>query len=268
MQKILEEIIARKRIDVEARRAACPPDGLLSDDDRHVQTRSMSAALAASPTGIIAEFKRRSPSKGWIHQEADVMEIPAAYARAGATVLSVLADTPYFGGSMTDIKKARSRVTVPILCKEFIIDEYQILEARAMGADAILLIAAALDVEQCYHFAQVAHTLGLEVLLELHDESELPYADIPVDMIGVNNRDLNTFHTDTAIALRMATLLPKRPVLVAESGISDPATVARLRAAGYRGFLIGEHFMQSDSPGETLAEFIAALGQYDKGVKQ
>lgn len=224
--------------------------------------RSMKQALAASSTGIISEFKRRSPSKGWINEAAQAEEIPASYEAAGAAALSILTDEKFFGGTLRDIRTARPLVRIPILRKDFIIDEYQLLQACIVGADAVLLIAACLSPEQCSTLTTQAHELGLEVLLEIHSPSELSYINKEVDMVGVNNRNLGSFVTDVensfriARQLREATHGPASPLLVSESGISDPETICRLRAAGFRGFLIGETFMKTATPGETLKKFI------------
>lgn len=220
---------------------------------------SMRACLSASPSGIIAEFKRRSPSKGWIKENAQADIIPPAYEAAGASALSILTDEKFFGGNLKDIRTVRSKVQLPILRKDFIIDEYQLYQARIVGADAILLIAAALRKEQCRMLAAKAHELGLEVLLEIHSEQELEYIEDNIDMVGVNNRNLGTFHTDVENSFRLAEKLPKEILLVSESGISSPQTVRQLRAAGFRGFLIGENFMKAPQPGDALKEFISLL---------
>ena len=225
----------------------------------------MKQALASSPTGIIAEFKRRSPSKGWIHETARAEEIPAAYETAGASAVSILTDEKFFGGSLQDIRMARSLIGIPILRKDFIIDEYQLLQARIVGADAVLLIAACLTQEECATLTARAHVLGLEVLLEIHTFSELAYVNADVDMVGVNNRNLGTFVTDVKNSFQIpATALDssdslRLPLLVSESGISHPETICRLRAAGFRGFLIGETFMKTRRPGDALKDFISPL---------
>lgn len=263
---ILSEIVANKRHEVERQKQAVSPE-LLSETVERLReeesearaARSMSRSLAESPTGIIAEFKRRSPSKGWIHREARPAEVIPAYERAGASALSILTDEAYFGGTLADIRAARPLTRLPILRKEFVVDEYQLLQARAVGADAVLLIASVLSREECGRLVDAAHSLGLETLLEIHGEEELPYADLPTDMVGVNNRHLGSFVTDPSHSLRVAGLLPAGKVLVSESGLSDPQTVARLRRAGYRGFLIGEAFMRSPLPGEALRAFAEGI---------
>lgn len=218
---------------------------------------SMRKALMQSKTGIIAEFKRRSPSKGWIKEDADASIIPLAYQQSGASALSILTDLPYFGGKDKDIRMARkSGVTLPVLYKNFIIDEYQLFEARLCGASAVLLIAACLKKDECKTLLNMAHQLGLEVLLEMHNEAETEYADLQPDLCGINNRNLGTFHTDVQNSFLLASRLPKDACRVSESGLNDAATLEALRLAGYNGFLMGERFMKEANPGEALKEFI------------
>lgn len=244
MQDILQQIIATKHEEIERLCAKKP---------------SLREALLQSETGIIAEFKRRSPSKGWIKEEGRADVIPLAYQQNGAAALSILTDEYYFGGSDDFICMARqSGVTLPILYKNFVIDEAQLYAAALCGASAVLLIAACLTKVQCKSLMDKAHTLGLEVLLEMHSESELEYADLQPDLCGINNRNLGSFVTDVENSFRLAELLPKDAVKVSESGISDPATVRALRSAGFRGFLIGENFMKTPDPGLALREFISA----------
>ncbi len=268
MRDILSDIIADKRIEVTSRMEALPLETLREQALACVrERRSMSEALASSDSGIIAEFKRRSPSKGWIHRDASPLSVIPGYALAGASAVSVLTDEKYFGGSLEFIRSVRNAVTLPILRKDFIISEYQLLEARLYGADAVLLIAACLSVAECGELVRKAHELGLEVLLEIHSESELDYIAEGVDMVGINNRNLGSFVTDVRNSFRLAEALrrtvaeecEKMPVLVSESGISDPATVRDLRDTGFRGFLMGENFMKTEDPARTLSEFIAAL---------
>ena len=181
------------------------------------------------------------------------------YQANGAAALSILTDTPYFGGSAEDLIAARPQIDIPILRKDFTIDEFQLYESRAIGADAVLLIAAALPLARCRELAATAHRLGLEVLLEIHSEKELDYISDEVDMIGVNNRNLGTFDTRVGNSFRLAGQLPQDRLLVSESGISDPETVKKLREAGFRGFLIGENFMKTADPGYGLDTFIKTL---------
>lgn len=259
MKDILSEIIANKRFEVDIQKQAISIEQLEEGLHELPPTRSMKQALASSRTGIIAEFKRRSPSKGWIKEEACPEAIVSAYATAGAAALSILTDEKFFGGSLRDIRTARPLVNLPILRKDFIIDEYQLYQARIVGADAVLLIAAALQQDRCRELAAKAHELGLEVLLEIHRADELPYITKEIDMVGINNRNLGTFHTDVENSFQLAGQLPKETLLISESGISDPETVKRLQQAGFRGFLIGENFMRTASPGDTLEEFIASI---------
>ena len=244
MQDILQQIIATKHEEIEKLCAKKP---------------SLREALLQSETGIIAEFKRRSPSKGWIKEEGRADVIPLAYQQNGAAALSILTDEHYFGGSDDFIRLARqSGVTLPILYKNFVIDEAQLYAAALCGASAVLLIAACLTKVQCKSLMDKAHALGLEVLLEMHAEHELEYADLGPDLCGINNRNLGSFVTDVENSFRLAELLPKDAVKVSESGISDPATVRALRSSGFRGFLIGENFMKTPDPGLALREFISA----------
>ena len=257
---ILDEIVAYKRQEIEAQKKMFPLD-LLQNlcDDEERQTLSMSKSLRESSTGIIAEFKRKSPSKGWIKEEGAPNVIPVKYAQNGASALSILTDEHFFGGSLGYIRQVRDKVELPILRKDFIIDPYQVYQARTIGADAILLIAACLTKEQYRELSHLAHELSLEVLLEIHTESELDYVDDEVDMVGVNNRNLGTFHTDVQNSFRLAEKLPQGNVLVSESGISSPDTIKQLRTCGFQGFLIGESFMKTSNPGAALHSFIHAL---------
>ena len=259
---ILQDIIANKRMEVERQKAAVSLRTLLSlgGDRLERPTRSMREALATSPYGIIAEFKRKSPSKGWLCPKASVADIVPAYEAGGASACSVLTDGKFFGGALGDLWKVRHLTGLPLLRKDFIIDTYQLFQAKVMGADAVLLIAAALAPDECHTLADTAHGLGLEVLLEIHSEEELDYADESIDMLGVNNRNLGTFHTDVENSFRLAERLRGlAPLLVSESGISRPDTIRRLREAGFRGFLIGETFMKTGDPGKTLTDFIGGL---------
>ncbi len=259
MKDVLTEIVASKYVEVERARAQIALEELVAASRDMPPVRSMSRALASSKSGIIAEFKRRSPSKGWINEKADPSKTVVAYEAAGAAALSILTDAFYFGGSLRDIEVARPMVDIPIIRKEFVVDEYQLYQARVVGADAVLLIASALTPQRCQELIGEAHQLGLEVLLELHHPSEICYIDPTVEMVGVNNRNLGSFVTDVANSYRLAELLPEGVVRVSESGISSAATVSELRKAGYRGFLIGENFMRSEEPGLSLAEFISHI---------
>ena len=254
MKDILQDIIAHKQQELERMYAKKP---------------SMKEALLASDTGIIAEFKRRSPSKGWIKEDGRADIIPLSYQQNGAAAISILTDKDYFGGHDDFIRTARkSGVTIPVLYKNFVIDEMQLYEAALCGASAVLLIAACLTKEQCGVLLRKAHALGLEVLLEMHSEAELEYAELGPDMCGINNRNLGSFVTDVENSFRLAEQLrsvcgdaiaTNKTVLVSESGISNPDTVKALRQAGFRGFLIGENFMKTPEPGTALRDFINQL---------
>lgn len=254
MTDILQRIAAAKRQEVAQAKLHFPQSALLTPDDCRPH-RSMAEALR-NGSGIIAEFKRRSPSKGDIAPMADAATVAAGYAEAGASAMSVLTDTRFFGGALTDLMVARSASPLPILRKEFIVDEFQIAEARRAGADAVLLIASILTPEEVARFAAFAHSCGLEVLLELHNEAEAAYPMENVDMVGVNNRNLRNFAVDIGNTMRLASLLPSHILKVAESGLTSYADVERLRAAGYEGFLIGERFMREPNPAEALRKFL------------
>ena len=242
---ILQEITAHKLEEIAALKAKKP---------------SLREALLNSESGIIAEFKRRSPSKGWIKEDGRADEIPLSYEKNGASAVSILTDRDYFGGSDDFIRAARkSGVTVPILYKNFVVDELQLAAAALCGASAVLLIAACLTKDECRYLLNKAHELGLEVLLEMHSEAELEYAELQPDLCGINNRHLGSFVTDVETSFRLAELLPKDAVKVSESGISDPRTVKALKEAGFDGFLIGENFMKTEAPGLALHQFISAL---------
>lgn len=259
---ILQEIVAHKRLEVAQAKELVPPSELYRrvESILDFSVPSMKAALSESPSGIIAEFKRKSPSKGWIKEEGQADVIPLSYQQNGAAALSILTDEHYFGGSDEFIRTARhSGVNIPILYKNFIIDEYQLFQARLCGASAALLIAADLSLVECKSLLGTAHELGLEVLLEMHSEAELDYAALCPDMCGINNRNLGSFVTDVNNSFRLAEQLPAQAVKVSESGISNPDTVKALRQAGFRGFLIGENFMKTADPGKALNDFISEI---------
>lgn len=256
---ILDEIVANKRVELERFKQELPFDKLVKMVEPLLSTPvpSMRQALMDSQSGIISEFKRRSPSKGWIKEEGRADVIPLSYQQNGASAISILTDEKYFGGKDEFIIKARqSGVTIPILYKNFVIDEYQLYQARLCGASAVLLIAADLTLDECHSLLAKAHELGLEVLLEMHSPEEMDYAALEPDMYGINNRNLGTFVTDVQNSFRMAELLPKDGCKVSESGISNPDTIKELREVGYRGFLIGECFMKTANPGESLRQFL------------
>lgn len=256
---ILDKIIANKIIEVAERKKYVTIDDLIASPHFNNKCVSLSKNLMASKSGIIAEFKRKSPSKGWMHEGADVVEITTAYAAAGAAGISVLTDFKYFGGVLEDLMAARLKVEGPLLRKDFIIDAYQLYSAKAGGADVILLIAAALTIEKTKELARTAHELGLEVLLEVHNKKELGHINDDVDMVGVNNRNLKTFEVNTNISFELVDLVPERCVKISESGLSSVETVRVLKAAGFQGFLMGEHFMKAANPGLELKNFIDDL---------
>ena len=263
MKDILEEIVAHKRMEVAQFKDALPESEIHRQVEQLMKASdtvpSMSKALTEG-SGIIAEFKRRSPSKGWIKEDGQPDIIPLSYQENGASAVSILTDEKYFGGKDEYIVRARqSGVTIPVLYKNFVIDEYQLFQARLCGASAVLLIAADLKKAEYRSMLHTAHDLQMEVLLEMHSEAELEYADEMPDMCGINNRNLGTFVTDVQNSFRLASLLPEDAVKVSESGISDPLTVRALKLAGFKGFLIGENFMKSDNPGAALKDFIAQI---------
>lgn len=262
MRDILDEIVAYKLKEVEKFKKELSQVYLESRVEiiRKSEVASMSLAVRNSTNGIIAEVKRKSPSKGWIAPTAIPEKVAYSYQNNGATALSILTDSEYFGGSNAHVRLARQeKVYLPILYKNFIIDEYQIYQAKVCGASAILLIAACLTKEQCAAFIQKAHELKLEVLLEMHSEEETEYAELGPDMCGINNRNLGTFETDVNNSFNLIERLPADAVKVSESGISDVETIRRLKEVGYHGFLIGETFMKEPDPGLALQQFVSKL---------
>ncbi|MFV8224802.1 indole-3-glycerol phosphate synthase TrpC [Christiangramia aquimixticola] len=265
---ILDKIIADKYREVELKKSLIPVSQLESSKLFERDTVSLAANLKSSSSGIIAEHKRRSPSKAVINQNLNVQDVAVGYENAGVSGISVLTDCKYFGGSLDDLVYARASVKTPILRKEFIIDEYQILEAKAYGADVILLIAAVLDKNQLNRLADFAKKLKLDVLLEVHDLQELEKSlDAKVDMIGVNNRNLKTFEVDIANSKNLASKIPDHFIKVSESGISNTIAISELKEYGYKGFLVGENFMKTTDPGKAATDFIFELEtQFKKSV--
>ena len=259
MPNILDHIIATKHQEVEEAKRLVSLSELEERIARQGKSKSLRHSLETHRGGIIAEFKRRSPSKDWIKREARVEDIIPAYEKAGAAGLSILTDRHYFGGSLDDVARARTLTALPILRKEFVIDAYQLYEARSVGADACLLIAAAIGAERCKTLAKVAHEVGLEVVLEVHSLPELEAYSDNVDIIGVNNRNLKVFKTDPQQSADLFAHLPQGPLPISESGLLDPLVAHHLQGVGYRGFLVGEAFMRTPQPGEALAAYIQHL---------
>ena len=256
---ILERIVADKRVEVNFKKSILPLNYLRKSPMIQRDGHSLKDSLCVR-SGIIAEFKRRSPSKQVINQTSSVVEVAKGYQEAGASGISVLTDTKYFGGALDDLLQVRSAVQIPVLRKDFMIDPYQFHEAKAYGADAVLLIAAILDLDQVSEFAKLSHDLGLEVLLEVHGEDELIGQDLSnVDMVGVNNRDLKSFTVDLSNSRELAHHIPNRVVKISESGLSDPSSITDLRSYGFEGFLMGETFMKEADPGEAARKFITQL---------
>ncbi|TAE07944.1 MAG: indole-3-glycerol phosphate synthase TrpC [Bacteroidetes bacterium] len=257
---MLFEIVANRQKQVEALKQARPTALLERSPYFEKPCLSLKAYLQnPEKTGIIAEFKRKSPSKGIINAEANVVETTTGYARGGASGLSVLTEPSYFMGNDGDLCMAREANQIPILRKDFTTDEYQIIEAKALGADVILLIAACLEKEQARHLAEVAQSLGLEVLFEIHEKEELDKLPNDSVIIGVNNRSLKTFVVDIQTSFEMASILSQDFVLVSESGLSQASDLASLRQAGYTGFLMGENFMKNANPAQAFQAFAESL---------
>lgn len=267
MKDILSEIIADKRAEIDKLKESVSIDMLYSLAEEH-ETISLREALESSKSGIISEFKRRSPSKGWINRAANPTGIVPCYEKSGAAAVSVLTDEKYFGGTLDDVLAVRPKVRIPILRKDFTIDEYQLHQARATGADAVLLIASALSPTDCRCLAAIAHELGLETLLEVHNEDELGYINDNIDIVGVNNRNLGTFVTDTANSEALAPKLPRTITRISESGLKDARTILRLRRLGFKGFLIGEQLMKGENPAEELRKLIDKLEKSDAQTPQ
>lgn len=257
---ILDKIVASKQREIDLKKSIIPVSQLEKSVLFGRPVNSLAGRLSTSRTGIIAEHKRRSPSKSVINNSMSVEAVVNGYKEAGVCGMSILTDNQYFGGSLDDLLLARASVDTPLLRKEFIIDEYQILEAKAFGADVILLIAAILEADEIKRFTELASALDLEVLLEIHDEQELDkISSQDIAMIGVNNRNLKTFEVSVDTSLALAERIPDKMIKISESGLDDHSTIKELRAFGYRGFLIGETFMRSEDPGGKAAKFIKKL---------
>jgi indole-3-glycerol phosphate synthase len=261
MNTILNDIIDSKRREVAERKELFPVK--LLERELFFSTRPVSLTqylLREDLVGVIAEIKRRSPSKGVFKEQISVEEISIGYMQAGASALSILTDKLHFGGDTADLTVARRCNYAPIVRKDFILDEYQIIEAKAIGADVVLLIAAALSVRECAELAKTARSLGLEVLLEVHSEQELQsHLTLDISLVGVNNRNLHDFSVSLDRSESLIGSIPKHLVAIAESGISDPHTVVQLKELGFRGFLIGETFMREAEPHQVCKRFIQRL---------
>lgn len=257
---ILEKIVTKKREWVAQQKAKVALEKVLEGANYRRATFSLLEKVRASnDAAIIAEFKRKSPSKGNIYEQADVVQVTTAYQKAGASAISILTDHEFFGGSDQDLVDARAQLSIPILRKDFIIDTYQIHEAKALGADVILLIAACLSADEVKIFSELAKSIGLEVLLELHDEVELGHVCSTVDFVGINNRSLKTFDVDIQRSLTMAAAIPGSFCKVAESGINDPDQIKLFKSNGFEAFLIGEYFMKTHQPGVALEKLIQQI---------
>jgi indole-3-glycerol phosphate synthase len=257
---ILDKITADKRKEVDLKKSLIPIKQLEQSVVFERQTISLTERLKNSTSGIIAEHKRRSPSKATINQNLNVQDVANSYENGGVCGISVLTDGKYFGGSLDDLLIARASCNLPLLRKEFIIDEYQIIEAKAHGADVILLIAAILSQKEIKQYSELAKQLQLDVLLEVHNKKELYKSTMPsIDMLGVNNRNLKTFEVSLETSKTLSKIIPNDFVKVSESGISSVDAIKELQQFGYKGFLIGEKFMKTDNPGESATQFIQNL---------
>ncbi|WP_333877606.1 indole-3-glycerol phosphate synthase TrpC [Flavobacterium sp.] len=257
---ILDQIIAHKKREIALKKSVVSANQLENSELFNSRTTSLSKSVLHSPFGIIAEHKRRSPSKATINHNLSLENVVKGYEEAGASGISVLTDTKFFGGSSDDLLLAKACVKTPVLRKEFIIDEYQIIESKAYGADAILLIAAVLTQSQIKSLTAFAHSIALEVLLEVHNQAELNKSLIPeLDMIGVNNRNLKTFEMNLDTSLALADKIPNDMVKISESGLNAAEQVKLLKSAGFNGFLMGETFMKADNPGAELETLLQLL---------
>jgi indole-3-glycerol phosphate synthase len=256
---ILDKIVKHKKDEVEMLKTYKHESKFLFDPLFSRKCISLYDVLNSNKTtGIIAEFKRKSPSKGFINEHADVLSVTNAYSKGGAACLSILTDEFFFGGTNKDLIKARKN-NIPILRKDFIVDQYQITEAKALGADVILLIAACLSKKQVKEFAAHANEIGLEVLLEIHNEAELEHICDEIKLVGINNRNLKNFEVDINASINLASKLPNNKIKIAESGIDSVETIKILQDVGFKGFLIGENFMKSPNPGEAFDNFVKKL---------
>ena len=257
---ILDQIIASKKKEIALKKSVVSVAQLENAELFNKKTNSLSKSITNLPFGIIAEHKRRSPSKATINTNLSVEEVVNGYENAGASGISVLTDMQYFGGSLEDLLLATAAVQIPLLRKEFIVDEYQLLEAKAFGADSILLIAAVLSKQEIKQLSEFAQSLALEVLLEVHNQEELEKSIMPsLDLIGVNNRNLKTFEVSLQNSIDLSNHIPNDFVKISESGLTTTEDIKLLKSHGFHGFLIGENFMKTDNPGKSLEQFINQL---------
>ncbi len=258
---ILDTIIEKKKIEVAERKRTMPIAELEKKSVFKYKALDFKEFLSwKDKTGIIAEFKRKSPSKGIINNTSTVAEVTTAYAKYGASAISILTDEEFFGGSLNDISDAHV-TEVPVLRKDFIIDEYQLLESKAFGAHVILLIAACLSKVEVKNLATISKNIGLNVLLEIHNEEELDHICEEVDVVGINNRDLKTFIVEVNRSIELGKKIPADKIKISESGIDDVSTIRLLRQNGFKGFLVGEKFMKEKSPGDAFKNFVEELNK-------
>lgn len=265
---ILDEIVASKKQEVAEKKSLFPVK--LLEKSIFFDTTSVSLKkylLRPDKSGIIAEIKRKSPSKGMINPYVSVEKVSIGYMQAGASALSILTDKSFFGGTNEDLKTARKFNFCPILRKEFIIDEYQIVEAKSIGADAILLIAAILKPEKVKSLAKFAQQVGLEVLLEIHNASEMEALNEHIDVLGINNRNLKTFEVNIETSRKLGDVVKGDVVKISESGISSPEAILDLKSHGFQGFLIGEYFMKDSQPDKKCADFIQRIKNLEQELK-
>ena len=259
---ILDKIIEAKKLEVKERKLSAPVQELEKNQLFQAPCLSFSEFLLnPEKTGIITEFKRQSPSKGIINNTSRVKEVTADYAKYGASAISVLTDEIFFGGTLRDLDLARVQ-KIPILRKDFIVDEYQLIESKAWGADIILLIAACLTVKEVKHLAIFAKNLGLNILLEIHNQDELDHICDEVDVVGINNRNLKDFKVDIQHSIELGSRIPQGKIKIAESGIHDMKTLQQLKSHGFQGFLMGEIFMKEENPGQAFRNFVKEFSKY------
>ncbi|MEG1589576.1 indole-3-glycerol phosphate synthase TrpC [Chryseobacterium sp.] len=253
---ILDKIIERKKQEIEDSKSKISIEKLKDSEFFGRKTFSLKETLE-SKSGIIAEFKRQSPSKGIINNQISPLDVASAYEKFGASGISILTDKDFFGGSFDDILNVRNHIQIPILRKDFMVDEYQFYEAKSIGADVILLIAACLSPKQVSEFTELAHDLDLEVLLEIHTEEELQHINKSIDFVGINNRNLKDFKVDLQHSVNLKNQLPENILSVAESGIYNEDDFKYLKEKGFNGFLMGEYFMKNENPGNKFREFVS-----------